>query len=334
MFNINNKYLKHTVNIFFIFLGTFVMGAGFNIFYAPKNILLGGFGGLSTIISDLLALVGINIPMSIIYLLLNVVLYIFAVKILGKTFAIYAIIGILAYSLALEFCKFPAVSDDSLLCSIYGGFATGLGVGVTIRCGATTGGGDMLGCVINHKNPKISIGWVTIVVNCIVICISLIIYGLNLSLYSIIGIFIAGRTSDLIIEGPKSVKAFYIISPKSDEISQKLLTELHRGVTTLEANGMYSHRHTQMILCLVSSFQISKLKQIVYDIDSSAFLFSVSVKEAMGKGFHKLEKHNSILIHKKQKQNMATNVSENTFTTTPTDKSQIEKTNQKVDGEE
>ena len=329
MFNISNKYLKHSVNVFCVLVGTFVMGAGFNIFYAPNNILLGGFGGLATIISYLLSLAGLNISMPIIYLLLNIVLYIFAVKILGKTFAIYAILGIVSYSLFLEFCTFPAVSDDLLLCSIYGGFLTGLGIGVIIRCGATTGGGDMLGCIINHKNPKISVGWVTIAVNCVVICISLIIYGLNLSLYSIIGIFIAGKTSDLIIEGPRSVKAFYIISPKSDEISNKLLTDLHRGVTTLEANGMYSHKHMEVILCLVSQFQISKLKQIVYDIDPSAFLFSVSVKEAMGKGFHKLEKHKSILIHKKEKQNLAVNVSEQSYTTTPTNEK-----DEKIDGEE
>ncbi len=330
MFNISNKYLKHSVNVFCILIGTFIMGAGFNIFYASNNILLGGFGGLATIISYLLSLAGINISMSIIYLILNVVLYIFAVKILGRTFAIYAIIGIVSYSLFLEFCTFPAISNDLLLCSIYGGFLTGLGIGIIIRCGATTGGGDMLGCLINHKNPKISVGMVTIAVNCVVVCISLIIYGLNLSLYSIIGIFIAGKTSDLIIEGPRSVKAFYIISQKSDEISNKLLTELHRGVTTLEANGMYSHKHMEVILCLVSQFQISKLKQIVYDIDPSAFLFSISVKEAMGKGFHKLEKHKSILIHKKAKQNLAVNVSEQSYTITPTN----EKTNKKVDGEE
>ena len=337
MFNISNKYLKHSINIVCILLGTFVMGAGFNIFYAPKDILLGGFGGLSTIISYLLSLAGINISMSIIYLLLNVVLYIFAVKILGKTFAIYAIIGIVFYSVFLEFCTFPAVSDDILLCSIYGGFLTGLGIGVIIRCGATTGGGDMLGCIINHKIPKISVGWVTIIVNCVVLLISFFIYGLNLSLYSIIGIFISGKTSDLIIEGPRSVKAFYIISPKFEDISNKLLTELHRGVTTFEANGMYSHKHMEVILCLVSQFQISKLKQIVYDIDPSAFLFSVSVKEAMGKGFHKLEKHKSILNRQKQKQNLATNISEQSYKTVPPQneiKNADISVDKKIDGEE
>ena len=312
------KYYKHALNIFLIIFGTFIMGAGFNLFFAPNNILLGGFGGLSTIISFLLSKIGINISMSVLYLIFNSVLYIFAVKILGKTFAIYAIIGILGYSLFLEVCKFSAISNDLLLCCIYGSLCTGIGVGLVIRCGGSTGGGDMLGCVINRKIPKISVGWVTIFVNTVVMIISFFVYGLNLSLYSLIGIFISGKCSDIIIEGPKSVKAFYIISSKSEDISSQLINNLHRGVTGFEAYGKYSGNHLDVLLCLVSSYQIAKLKQIVYDVDKNAFLFSVSVKEAMGKGFHKLENRKSI-IHKKDKIEMTKKIPEQTLSLTKAD---------------
>ena len=317
MLNTKNPYVKHTINIFIIILGCFIMGIAFNIFYEPNNILLGGFGGIATIISDLLAKVNIHISISIIYLVINTVLYIFAVKTLGKTFAIYAIIGILTYSLALEVCKLPSVSDDLLLCSIYGGVIYGIGIGLIIRFGGSTGGGDMLGCIINHKKPKISVGWVTIFVNTIVIVISLFIYGLNLSLYSLIAIFISGKTSDLITEGPKSIRAFYIISSNPDAICSKLITELHRGATSFEAYGKYSGNHIQVILCLVSAHQVQMLKQIVYDIDQNAFLFSVSVKEAIGKGFHKLEKRKSFVIYNKKVKKPNTTVSNQNFTTSP-----------------
>ncbi len=297
---IKNKFLNHTVHVVLVLLGTFFMGTGFNLFFAPNNILLGGFGGISTIISDLLARGNIHISMSIIYFGLNIILYIFAVKTLGKKFGIYAIIGIVSYSIFLEICKFPAASNDPLLCSIYGSLTSGIGVGIVIRSGATTGGGDMLGCIINHKNPKISVGWVTIFVNTIVIIISLVVYGLNQSLYSLIGIFIAGRVSDVIIEGPKSIKAYYIISDKAEEIADKLIHVLHRGVTGFDAYGKYSGKKLDVILCLVSGYQISELKQIVYESDPKAFLFSIPVKEALGQGFHKLEKKQT-LVFKKQK---------------------------------
>ena len=315
--NTKNTYAKHIINIFVIILGSFIMGSAFNVFYQPNNILLGGFGGIATIISDLLAKVDVHVSISIIYLVMNAILYIFAVKTLGKTFAIYAIIGILAYSLALEVCRLPSVSDDLLLCSIYGGVIYGIGIGLIIRFGGSTGGGDMLGCIINHKKPKISVGWVTIFVNTIVIIISLFVYGLQLSLYSLISVFISGKTSDLISEGPKSVRAFYIISSHPDNLCSRLITELHRGATSFEAYGKYSGNHIEVIMCLVSAHQVPMLKQIVYDIDQNAFLFSVSVKEAIGKGFHKLEKRNNFIIYNKKVKKPNTSISNQSFTVSP-----------------
>ena len=213
MNKIKKLFVDHALNIFLILLGTFIMGSAYNMFYAPSGIILGGFGGISTIISYWLSLAGVNISISIIYLVLNAALFVFAIKILGLKFGIYALVGILSYSLFLEVCKFPSIGGtDWLLCSIYGGVISGIGTGIIIRRGASTGGGDMLGCIINHKKPKISVGWVTICVNIVVISVAMFVYGLNLSLYAVIAIFISGKSADLIIEGPKSVKPFYIIS--------------------------------------------------------------------------------------------------------------------------
>ena len=295
----NNKkkvIFKHILNIALILFGCFIMGSAYNIFYKPHDIVLGGFGGISNIIGYLFSLANINISISIIYITLNVILFCFAIKILGKKFALYAIFGILGYALALEVCKFPSISDDLLLCSIYGGVISGIGTGLVIRAGGSTGGGDMLGCVINHKNPKISVGWVTICVNICVVSVSMIIYGLNVSLYALIAIYISGKIADVFIEGPKSIKAFYIISPKTDEICDKLNFVLKRGATRLEGYGSYSHKHLEMIMCLVSTYQIKVLKEIVYNIDPKAFVFSVSVKEALGNGFHKLESKKKLLF--------------------------------------
>ncbi len=285
---------------FLVLLGCFIMGSSYNIFYKSHDIVLGGFGGLSTIIGYLLSLIHINLSVSIIYLILNVILFAFAIKILGKKFGIYALIGIFGFSLALEVCKFPSISDDQLLCSIYGGVTSGIGTGIIIRAGASTGGGDMLGCIINHKNPKISVGWVTICVNCCVVSISMLVYGLKLSLYALIAIYISGKVADTLIEGPKSVKAYYIISPKTDEICKQLNTCLKRGATKIEGYGSYTNKHLEIIMCLVSGYQVQQLKDIVYNIDKDAFVFSISVKEALGKGFHKLEKHKSFLFTKEK----------------------------------
>lgn len=300
-----NIFLKHFINILMIVLGCFIMGTAFNVFYEPNNILLGGFGGIATIISNLLERINIHISISLIYLVINAIIYILAVKTLGKTFAIYAMIGILAYSLSLEICKFPSISNDLLLCSIYGGVICGIGIGLVIKYGGSTGGDDMLGCIVNHKKPTLSVGWVTIIVNTFVIIVSLFVYGLNLSLYSIISIFISGKTADLITEGPKSVRSFFIISSNPNEICLRLMNEIHRGATSFEAYGKFSGNRLEVIMCLISSHQVQLLKQIVYDVDPNAFLFSVSVKEAIGNGFHKLETRKKFTFHSKKTRNVS-----------------------------
>ncbi len=288
--------LSYLAKIFLVLLGCFIMGSSYNIFYKPHDIVLGGFGGFASIIGYVLSKIGIKLSISVIYLILNTILFGFAIKILGKKFGFLALIGILGYSLSLEVCKFPSVSDDLLLCSIYGGLTSGIGTGIIIRAGASTGGGDMLGCIINHKNPKISVGWVTICVNVCVVTISMLIYGLNLSLYALIAIYIAGKIADTLIEGPKSIKVYYIISPKVDEICNELNTKLKRGATRIEGYGSYTKHHIEMIMCLVSGFQVQQLKDIVYNIDKDAFMFSTSVQEALGKGFHKLQKRKKLLF--------------------------------------
>lgn len=324
----NNKkkvILNHFINVFLILLGCFIMGSAYNIFYRPHDIVLGGFGGIANIIGYLLSLIGVNLSISIIYIIMNIILFAFALKLLGKKFGIYALFGIFGYALFLEVCKFmPSLSDDLLLCSIYGGVMSGIGTGIVIRAGGSTGGGDMLGCVINHKNPKISVGWVTICVNIFVVALSMIIYGLNLSLYALIAIYIGGKIADVLIEGPKSIKAFYIISPKCDEICEQLNTQLKRGATKIEGYGSYTHKHLEVILSLVSTYQVRQLKEIVYNIDPNAFMFSVSVKEALGKGFHKLESKKKMLFTNEKVKLPNTLPQSQNFTLSPTEQQTVE----------
>lgn len=283
-----DKIFTHSKNIAMIILGCIIMGSSYNLFYRQNNILLGGFSGIAAVISYLLEKVNIYLSISVVYFLMNIIIFVFAAKVLGKVFAFYTVIGIVAYSLFLEVCQFPTASNDLLLSSIYGGVIDGFGIGLIVRFGGSTGGGDMLGCVINFKKPKISVGWVTIIVNAFVIILSIIVYGINLSLYALIAVLLAGKTADIITEGPKSIRAFYIISSKSDKICYQLIKQLDRGVTSFEAYGKYTGKHLEVILCLVNAHQVHSLKNIVTEIDSKAFLFSVSVKEALGEGFLKL----------------------------------------------
>lgn len=294
----SNQILKIALRILCILIGTFVMGCAYNLFYAPNNIVLSGFGGLAMLIADWLSNVGIVINMNIIYFALNIIFYIFAAKLLGKSFAFYTLIGIASYAAFLRtntFVTSIAVPNDLLLCCLYGGVLIGVGIGVVVRAGGSTGGGDLIGCIANHYSRKLTVGNVSMAINLMVIVLSVFTYGLELALYAIIAIYISGIITDLVVEGPKTVKAYYIISRNYVEISNAIMNQLGRGVTAFYAEGMYTGNDQRVLLCIVYRHQIGRLKNLIYSIDNKAFVYSISVNDAMGKGFATLAPSQTIL---------------------------------------
>ena len=292
------KIFKGINKVFLILIGTFVMGCAFNLFYAPNDIVLGGFGGLSMIISTWLAKININIDMYIIYLILNAVLYLFALKLLGKVFAMYTMLGILSYTLFLKVTTFVSsveVPEDPLICCLYGGIITGVGIGMVVRAGGSTGGGDLLGCIANRFSNRLTVGYVSTAVNFIVILLSIFTFGIQLSLYAIIAIYLSGLITDTVVEGPKSVKAFYVISKDYRKISEEIMQKMGRGVTAFCAEGMFTGSEQRVLLCVVYKHQITQLRNLIYNIDNKAFVFSTAVNDAMGKGFSTLKPRETLI---------------------------------------
>lgn len=297
-----SKVWDYVLDYALVIVGTFLMGVSFNSIFAPNNITPSGFSGLSAIVSYFIGLwTGLNVPASIIYLLINVVLYIFAFKKLGKRFAISALVGILSYSLFMEICHFNFMNiftDDNLLCAIYGGLVTGIGLGLVFRGHGSTGGSDMLACILNKKYPNIKIGSLVLIIDALVIAISAFAHGINLSLYSLIGIYIMTKVTDVIVDGVKSVTAYHIITKKPKEISDKIMHEIARGVTAIQTRGMYTQNNQEMLVVIVTRSQVARLKSIVAEIDDTAFMYATSVSEAMGEGFNKIKKIKKVDVAK------------------------------------
>ena len=275
-------------DLLMVLVGTIVMGFAFNIFLTPYNISMGGFSGLAAVISTLLAEININLKPSLIYLILNIFLYVFAYKTLGKRFAIFALIGILTYSLSMELTALINYTpqDDLLICSVYGGIIFGLGTGLIVRHNASTGGTDMLASIIRRKNPKLSTGSIILIADIVVLTLNIIAYGVDSLLYSILVLFLATFITDKVIDGSRGVKAYYIITTKKDELCEKIFSDIHRGATEIHTTGMYSHEDKSMILCLINKYRAPMLKKIVHDIDPAAFVFSTNVSEVIGNGFY------------------------------------------------
>ena len=275
-------------DLLMVLAGTVIMGFAFNIFLIPYNISMGGFSGLAAVISTLLENANIHMAPSLIYLILNIFLYVFAYKTLGKRFAIFALIGILTYSLSMELTALIKYTpqDDLLICSLYGGIIWGLGTGLIVRHNASTGGTDMLASIIRRKTLKLSTGSIILIADIVVLALNILAYGVDSLLYSILVLFLATFITDMVIDGSRGVKAYYIITTKKEELTKKIFSDINRGATEIHTTGMYSNENKSMILCLINKYRAPMLKKIIQDTDPNAFVFSTNVSEVIGNGFY------------------------------------------------
>lgn len=291
---LNKRNISVAIDSLLVMVGTFLMGVSFNVFLNNNKISPSGFSGLSALMSNILAQnLNVHISASIFYLGINGILFIFAYKNLGLKFAINSAIGIVSYSIFMEICNFDIglIADDLLLCAIYGGVVTGVGLGLVFRGHGSTGGSDMLANLLSKTFKFITVGNMVFIVDFIVVVLSLIAYNnLNLALYSLIAIWIMTKMSDVIVAGVSSLRAYYIISLKSEEIASKIMNEARRGVTGFKSQGMYTHNEQNVLMTVVTRAESVKLRQIVADIDRNAFMFSSPISEAMGMGFMPLNK--------------------------------------------
>ena len=301
---IDKKQIKRLIlQCLIIMLGTFVMAFGYMVFLQPNNILPGGFTGLSQIIHDLFKKVGFTlIPTSIWYIILNIFLYIYAVKILGFEFGIRAGVGIFSYSMffsILEKVKFVSTIIEKfqtecallgggvyILYAIYGGIIMGIGMGIVFRGDGSTGGCDMVAVVVNKIFPTITTGQIVMFVDGFVCLASVFAYGsLVLPLFALITIFVCGKMADMFVDGIKSLRAYYILTDKKEEITNTIFKEIERGVTCIKCEGMFTHQEKDMLLVILRRSQIVTLKKIVKELDPKSFMFCQSVKNAYGQGF-------------------------------------------------
>lgn len=282
-----NKKWQLAVDILMVILGTLIMGFAFSVFLEPNNISTGGFSGLSMIVSALLGKLGITwLSTSVIYLILNIGLFLYALKTLGKKFAIKAIIGIVSFSLGMElFSMLPInIHYETLISAIYGGAIMGVGMGIVVRFGGSTGGSDMIASIVKNKFPRLTIGTIVVTIDFVVIFLSLFTFnnGLELVPYMIIALMLSLVTTDFINEGYKQVRAFNIVTSKPDEVSELIMKKLSRGCTTTKVVGMHTKVDRYNVLCLVSKFQTNYLRQLLKNVDEDAFVYSVPVSEVIG----------------------------------------------------
>lgn len=265
-----------------IALGSVVTAVGLNMFLIPNKVAAGGVSGLATVLHYV-----VGYPVGATMLALNIPLFLLSLKVLGTRFGINTLYGAAILSIAIDGTApfTPVLTQDLLLSSLYGGVLSGIGMGLVFRFRGTTAGTDLAAAIIN-KLVGISVGQALLFVDFFVILSAGIAFkSPELSLYALISLFVTTQLIDLIQEGPSSAKAFVVMTVMPDKVAQAILAEMERGVTYLQGRGAYTGEVRETLLCVVSTSEVTALKDLIYHIDKSAFVIVADVHEVLGEGF-------------------------------------------------
>ena len=256
--------------------------------YDPIGLVTGGFTGIAILIkkvTDIFYAGGI--PLWFANLILNIPFFLLAYKIKGKKFIGRTAFATVLLSVWLYLIpELDFVSGDYILASIFGGVLAGIAMGMILWANATTGGTEMVAVLLQCRMfSHYSVAQIMQVLDGMIVIVGLYVFGLRPSMYAIVAIFITSKVTDTILEGMKFSKAAYIITDHYQEIAKRVMEELERGVTGLAAQGMYSGEEKCVLYCVVSKKEIVLLKEVVHEIDKSAFVVVGDVREVHGEGF-------------------------------------------------
>lgn len=288
------QYLKELLVVTF---GNLLVAIAFSFFLDPNNLVIGGATGLATILKDQL---GWDTALTV--FIINTALLVLGLFTLGKDFFIKTLYSTLILPVFISICNYAyglmtpegtILVSDKMLVILFSSIIMGLGIGVVMKNGGTTGGTEVPQKMLYkffHIPFSISlflIDGVIVLLGAILIKSDTVTTGIDYTmiLYAVLFIYLSGLVMDQIVFSGFNSRAVYIISDKNEEIKQKILDDFERGVTQIRVVGGYTNSEKTKLVCVLSSNEFYKLKGIVHEIDPKAFFYAVRASEVFGEGF-------------------------------------------------
>ena len=276
-----SKYYPYIRDYSMIIIGTMIAGASYAWFFVPNNIAPGGVTGVATVLNYLIGKPAVGV----LSLLLNIPLFLLGYKSSGKRFVFRSFTAMALLSFFIDILPGAAVTSDSLLASIFGGILLGVGLGLVLRAGATTGGTDLAAQMVHNRLQFISVGTFLFAIDCMVILLAGFVFDIQAALVALIALYVSTKVIDTVIKGWNTEQQMMIISDQADQIARRIISDIERGATFIEASGAYTGEKRGMIYCVVTRAQIMQVKSIVAEIDPHAFVTVSDAHEVMGEGF-------------------------------------------------
>ncbi len=265
-----------------IIAGTAVAAAGITLFMLPNQLPSGGLGGLLVILHYLY-----GVPIGAIYFLVNVPILAWLFRLHGWQSVMKTLVGAGAFSIFMEIFR-PltdlAPTTNPMLASIFAGITVGVGLGLTIRAGGSTGGTSSLAYVVRHYTGM-DVAKFLLVTDLAILVLGGVALSIEAVLFGLVTTYLVMQGIAKVQEGFTTARCLMIIAEEPDLVSQAILTEVKRGVTRLEGLGEYSGRPRPVLMCVVSETEVHRVKRLVLDADPTAFVVITGAEEVSGPGF-------------------------------------------------
>ena len=272
-------------------VGSVIFALGFDLFLEPAGFTCGGVSGIAMLI--VYATQSKWLTVGILSALINIPLFFFGYRQIGKYFFFGSMVGMAVTSVCFDlFALLPVPEVEPLIACIFGGVMIGVGLGIVFIGGASTGGVDIVARLLKLKFRNFPIGKILLAMDLCTAVVTGIVYGeLNNTLYSAITLFLSSAVLDKVVYGLDYAKVALIISDRYEEIAKAIDEQLDRGLTMLQGKGYYMRSDKYVLLSAVKRKQLAQLKELVMTIDPCAFIILQDAHQVLGDGFKRYDRN-------------------------------------------
>lgn len=267
-----------------VVIGALMTAASFSWFFLPFDVAPGGVTGIATVFSSITGL-----SVGLLSFLINLPLFLMGWRQVGWRFAVRSFVAMMLLSLFIDLLPPLNLAEDIMLASVFGGVLLGVGLGIVVRAGATTGGTDMAAKMVHRRLSFVSIATILLAIDATVVLVAGMVFGVQAGLWALIALFVSSKAMDVVIKGFNTAMQFLIITREPETIVRRIHHDLDRGCTRLTAHGTYSGEEMGTLLCVVARTEAARLKKLIAEADPNAFVTVCDVHEALGEGFAGME---------------------------------------------
>lgn len=264
--------------------GSVLYAVGIVCFVNPANLAPGGMSGIAILFNYLW-----QFPIGLTSIVLNLPLLVLSWMFLGRSLTLKTVKSLIISSVMVDAVVAPFVpvyAGDRMIGAVFGGIIMGAGLAIIFLRGSTTGGTDIISFLVRKWKPHMSIGRLMMMVDCVIIAISIAVFGnMESGLFGLVSLFCCTKVIDSIIYGFDRGSMVTVVSDKNREIAAQIMQELDRGVTLLKGQGAYTNKDREVLICAVRKQQFARVRAIIYEKDPQAFVIVSEVSEILGEGF-------------------------------------------------